>query len=746
MHVRDRRRHLLHQLLGSALLVIGAACGDSGGFLVDQPRIGEIRLEPASLDLELHESIQLEATPISTEGARLQGFQLRFSSMDPEVASVSVDGMVKGLRPGETSVEVESGGKRVLAPVRVWAPLHEIRMDPPEAAPIVGETLQLRAIAYDEFGSEMEGRRFIWSSSRSEIAEVDEDGLLRAVRAGPVVITASAGGRSGISEVNVRPGVAQVVIDPPVDEVRIGNRTFLRATVTDSRGRILEDREVIWTSSQPEVASVDPSGVVSGLAVGRDVEITAVAGGVSGSAMVSVLDVAVARIEITPSDPLIFTGDERQLTATLYDKDDNVLLGREVKWEIRDVNKIAAIDPAGQVTALRPGQVTVHVSADKMNGTATVSVLLRLATISAGRGHSCGLSPVGQAWCWGSNEDGQLGHLAPGANETSYAALPVETELNFASISAGGWHSCALTAEGVAYCWGRNEHGQLGNNSTIESMRPVAVELGLRFDSIYTGLESSCALDPGGEAWCWGRGGEWQQGSDGMEDQRVPERAALGLRFTSMSLGHHFACGIDRDGAAWCWGYNLYGLGSDRWVQSPIPIAVEGGLVFETIEAGEDQICGLTRAGEAWCWGDNSSGQLGNDRIAGSANLPEYLFERLGYHSRIPVPVLGGHAFHSLAAGGGEACAVDLDDALWCWGRNIAGGPPVARQPSPRELGIAGVRSISMGLTHSCAITDGGITYCWGFNTSGEVGQPVGSDGNYVESPLRLFPEEVVTR
>jgi alpha-tubulin suppressor-like RCC1 family protein len=108
-----------------------------------------------------------------------------------------------------------------------------------------------------------------------------------------------------------------------------------------------------------------------------------------------------------------------------------------------------------------------------------VSGGLAFRLLSAGTAHTCGLTADGSAWCWGSNADGRLGST-PGAE--SCAGLPCSTTpvavsggLRFVTISAGGAHTCGIATDGVAYCWGANAAGQLGDGSTASSAAPVRV-------------------------------------------------------------------------------------------------------------------------------------------------------------------------------------------------------------------------------------------------------------------------------
>jgi len=143
--------------------------------------------------------------------------------------------------------------------------------------------------------------------------------------------------------------------------------------------------------------------------------------------------------------------------------------------------------------------------------------------ITAGYEHTCALTTTGQAYCWGPNNQGQLGN-----NLTTNSRIPVAVQMpagvSFQFITAGVNHTCALTTTGQAYCWGLNNQGQLGNNLTTNSRIPVAVQTpaGVSFQSITVGYAHTCALTSEGKAYCWGYGDSGQLGNNSTTNSSIP--------------------------------------------------------------------------------------------------------------------------------------------------------------------------------------------------------------------------------
>lgn len=137
----------------------------------------------------------------------------------------------------------------------------------------------------------------------------------------------------------------------------------------------------------------------------------------------------------------------------------------------------------------------------------------------------CALDSTGTAYCWGWNFYGELG---AGLDETTLwsSNVPVAVDttflppgVSFTQIAAGGSDTCALDAAGAAYCWGYDEFGELGDNSTVDSDIPVAVDTsgvlaGQTLTQVTVGWQDACAVGAGGAAFCWGDNSYGELGND----------------------------------------------------------------------------------------------------------------------------------------------------------------------------------------------------------------------------------------
>ena len=276
---------------------------------------------------------------------------------------------------------------------------------------------------------------------------------------------------------------------------------------------------------------------------------------------------------------------------------------------------------------------------------------LVFTSISAGRGTAvCGVTASGAGYCWGLGLDGQRGDGT--ASRSTNTPRVVLGGLTFTTISAADRHTCAVTTSGAAYCWGSGASGALGiGRFVFQLTSPITpVAGGLSFATIRAGGEHTCGVTTGGEAYCWGSNGSGQLGDGTNTGSFGPVAVAGGLGFTTISAGWAYSCGLTADGTAYCWGSNALGqLGDGSGTQQSTPVPVAGGLRFATISAGSAHTCGVTTNGAAYCWGANPDGRLGDGTTS---------------QATTPVQVAGGFTFTTVRAGGNHSCGVTTSRGL----------------------------------------------------------------------------------
>ncbi|MCC6627692.1 MAG: hypothetical protein IT340_09855 [Chloroflexi bacterium] len=190
------------------------------------------------------------------------------------------------------------------------------------------------------------------------------------------------------------------------------------------------------------------------------------------------------------------------------------------------------------------------------------------------------------AWAWGNNNNGQLGDGTATPKRTN--AVPVVDLTAITTVEGGGQHSLALLPDGTLRAWGRNADGQLGDNTTTRKLAPIQVQ-----DSAGTGFLSgigaiaggslhSLAVTTSGIAWAWGDNAEGQVGDASQTDRKRPVQvkgpggAGILTGVAALAGGDLHTVARKADGTAWAWGRNLEGqLGDGTTTRRTAPVAVE---------------------------------------------------------------------------------------------------------------------------------------------------------------------------
>ncbi|MEM9192190.1 MAG: hypothetical protein AAGF12_23660 [Myxococcota bacterium] len=355
---------------------------------------------------------------------------------------------------------------------------------------------------------------------------------------------------------------------------------------------------------------------------------------------------------------------------------------------------------------------------------------LRTTALAAGFASTCA-SKGGRLYCWGSNDQQELG--VPGAVEPVLSPIEVRTTpVN--ALALGGSdnngaqpydaHACFLSL-GRLFCWGGNRTGQLGLGDNIGRDEPAELTAPMEmWDELDAGGFHTCASTRLGSLYCWGVGDDGQLGQGDRDGSTTPRSVDL-PNVSALCTGYAHTCAVS-DGDVFCFGFNVNGeLGRatettcDRGGGQVIPCSLTPiaanteGRRFASLACGDFHTCGLTEDGEVWCWGGNGNGNLGRGDIEGANFRPE--------------PVNGGFRFTQLSSGRSHNCAVRDDGAILCWGRNDEGelglGDTLTRTEPTIVPSSLEWRDVALGERHSCAIDSGDRIFCWGMNSEGQLGQ-----------------------
>lgn len=515
-----------------------------------------------------------------------------------------------------------------------------------------------------------------------------------------------------------RPSLSIVSGDGQTGTVGTALASPLQVRVTDQDGAALAGYEIEWrpthgssyrtTSASTGIAqatwTLDTLARVEGLQaalVGFSQQVVQfTATAVAGAA---------TKLELAPRLGMTASGASFPLTVEARDRYGNRLTNPAVTWT---ADQNASVDTHGQVTGLSRGLATVIGSIGELRDTAYVRVdEIAWTMLSVGNSFTCGLGADGIVYCWGANDVGQLGN---GSTTPTIAPTPIASTERFTSIATQWTRTCATTVSGEAHCWGRYNYGPHGP-ATQTDLVPVREGSPQLFKHLSIGNNHLCGLTPAQAVFCIGSNENGQLAQIAPSWSGSPVQIA-GDPYQRVESGHEHACGLTEAGKAYCWGYNALGAaGVGSLVDRVLAVtAVVGNHTFTTLAAGAQHSCGLTAAGAAYCWGDNSLWQLGNGVQSDRSDSP--------------VLVPGTPPLRDIGAGNRGTCGISTTGEVWCWGNNefgVLGDGTTANSRTPVRVQLSvPVASIAINGQgpHYCATTPTGDGYCWGWNAAGQLG------------------------
>ena len=330
----------------------------------------------------------------------------------------------------------------------------------------------------------------------------------------------------------------------------------------------------------------------------------------------------------------------------------------------------------------------------------------------------CATMSDGTLYCWGSNSYGQIGigtycpygSYVDGCNGNDGISTPTMVSLpngrSATAVAVGESHACSILEDGSVWCWGSNQHGQLGvgNSSDTGNWRYLPNQVSLPSSvsavAITLGRYHSCIVASDGVAYCWGMGDDGRLGHGSTNDENSPVAVASSENYVSISAGDYHTCAITQERSVQCWGVNWDGQlgdGSGTYGGRSIPadVSLPSGTQVTSIASGEKHNCVITQLMESYCWGED-----GNNRLN-----TEY------------------------------ECTNDFTNGCYNNDRHI---PATSILPAGRNA-IA----VVAGDEWTCLLLDNGGVYCFGNNGKGELGNGStnGQGPNYVPMPTEISPK-----
>lgn len=340
-----------------------------------------VTITPSVLTLRRTNTRQLTVALRNQQNVIITGRPIRWSSSNSSILSIDQSGLVTALTPGTVVVAAEADQTVGTAQISVTEiPIGSCSLSPTSSKVTVSQTVQPTLVLRDTANNVIpsQGRPIVWLSNNESVAGVSTTGLVVTRRAGTATITASPAENAQVScaasvEV-VEPRIVQTVIQQRFGSLRLGiPRGFSVALLDSTNSVVPPGRVTTWSTNTPTVVSVTPAGIATGLSLGT-ARVIATAEGVADTVTLSVTNVPVTTVVVSPLQVSLFEGQTVQLRAVVTDSTGRDVTDRVVEWITSDPTR-ATVSSTGLVTAIAAGGVSIGASSEGRVGQSSILIL-----------------------------------------------------------------------------------------------------------------------------------------------------------------------------------------------------------------------------------------------------------------------------------------------------------------------------------------------------------------------------------
>ena len=477
-----------------------AGCDDGIG-----PPLSSLSLSSSSITFSsLGETVQLHLSAKTMEGADWQTPIASWTSVNPEIATVSESGLVTSVANGSTEIIASSGtftakASAVVRQKPATINLSETRINLENTS----DTAQLYATAKDALGNILLEPLLVWASGSTSIATVSQNGLITGVNLGTVEISVSTNNISATANVTISHW----------DEITAGYKMTC--------GMRTSDELYCWGNNDyGQVGDGTSERRNEPTPIATNIGLNKVSGGLEHSCAILVT----SEIECWGRNQFGQLGNGNRTKQSIP-----ISINLQQTWVDITAGSYhtCAINSSSHIYCWGLNQFGQLGDGTTVNKDSPVRISGESiwTSISAGLYHTCAINTSGDASCWGLNDQKQLG------SDRNQNQWPVPDEIQIEhqliDLSAGRSHSCGLTLSGQALCWGNNDYGQLGDSTQTQRKSPVVVHGNHIWRSIAAGIHHTCGVTTSGSGYCWGNNQDGQLGSYADLTQLTPEKVSV---------------------------------------------------------------------------------------------------------------------------------------------------------------------------------------------------------------------------